>query len=232
LIIDVIIPVFNEESSIGFVIRDIPHRLVRNIYVCDNGSTDQSAEIASEAGAIVLLESKKGYGAACLHAVRYIADKSKTEYPDIVVFIDGDYSDRASEMDLLIQKLKEDQLDLVIGSRVLGNAAQGSLGVVQKFGNRLATWLIRLLFNYRYTDLGPFRAIRFTKLLELDMKDKDYGWTVEMQVKAAQKKFRVGEVAVSYHKRIGKSKISGTLKGILGAGSKILYTIFKSFVKG
>jgi glycosyltransferase involved in cell wall biosynthesis len=215
LIIDVIIPVFNEESSIGFVIRDIPHRLVRNIYVCDNGSTDQSAEIASEAGAIVLLESKKGYGAACLHAVRYI-----------------DYSDRASEMDLLIQKLKEDQLDLVIGSRVLGNAAQGSLGVVQKFGNRLATWLIRLLFNYRYTDLGPFRAIRFTKLLELDMKDKDYGWTVEMQVKAAQKKFRVGEVAVSYHKRIGKSKISGTLKGILGAGSKILYTIFKSFVKG
>ncbi len=231
-VIDVIIPVLDEEDSITLVIRDIPKELVRSIYVCDNGSTDESATRAKAAGAVVISEPQRGYGAACLKAIQYISVDALQVKPDIIVFLDGDYSDRPSELPRLIDKLISEDLDLVIGSRVLGNSEKGSLGLVQQYGNILSTWLIRRLFNYHYTDLGPFRAIRFDRLTKMQMCDRNYGWTVEMQVKAAKQKLRVGEVPVSYHKRIGKSKISGTLKGILGASSKILYTIFKSFVKG
>ncbi len=230
--IDVIIPVFNEENSIALVVNDIPKSLVRYIYVCDNGSTDYSKELAIQSGAQVLLETRKGYGSACLKGIRHIQEQANSEHPDILVFLDGDYSDRPSEMHLLIEELISKELDLVIGSRVLGKSEKGSLGLVQEFGNKLSTFLIELLFNYRFTDLGPFRAIRFSKLLEMDMQDRDYGWTVEMQIKAAKMKMRIGEVPVSYFKRIGQSKISGTLRGIIGAASKILYMIFKSFVKG
>lgn len=230
--IDVIIPVLNEEHSIGLVINDIPKELARTIYVCDNGSTDLSKENALQAGAIVLSEPQRGYGAACHRGILEIQKLSATEYPDIVVFLDGDYSDRPSEMPLLINELMNKNLDLVIGSRVLGMSAKGALNIVQRFGNALSAFLIKVLFDYRYTDLGPFRAIRFNKLIEMKMEDRDYGWTVEMQLKAAKLKMSVGEVPVSYHKRIGKSKISGTLRGIIGAGSKIFYMIFKTYVKG
>lgn len=230
--IDVVIPVLNEEHSISLVINDIPKHLVRNIYVCDNGSSDQSREKAFEAGAQVLIERQKGYGAACLKGVMHIKNQSAADYPDIIVFLDGDYSDRPVEMSLLIEALIQNNLDLVIGSRLLGVSQKGSLTTVQRFGNILSTILIKLLYNYQFSDLGPFRAIRFDKLLEMKMEDLDYGWTIEMQLKAAKMKMRVGEVPVSYFKRIGKSKISGTLRGVIGAGSKILYMIFKSFVKG
>lgn len=231
-IIDVIIPVLNEEESIGKVIKDIPKELTRNIYVIDNGSSDQSKNRAAESGAIVLDESKRGYGAACFAGIHYICYSSQDIVPDAIVFLDGDYSDRPKEMYLLINKLELENLDLVIGSRTLGDAEKGSLGVVQQIGNALSTFLIRILFSYGYTDLGPFRIIRFSKLLEMKMEDRDYGWTVEMQVKAAKLKMKIGEVPVSYKKRIGKSKISGTLRGIFGASVKILYTIFKTYVKG
>lgn len=232
LIIDVLIPVLNEEASIALVINDIPKNLVRNIFVCDNGSTDQSKEKALSAGATVLIEPRKGYGSACLKGINHIITAGQSHYPDVLVFLDGDYSDRPTEMQHLIDELLFKDLDLVIGSRVLGQAETGSLGLVQKFGNILSTFLIALQFNYKYTDLGPFRAVRFSRLLEMRMEDPDYGWTVEMQIKAAKMKMKVGEIPVSYYKRIGKSKISGTIKGVIGAASKILYMIFKSFVKG
>lgn len=230
--IDVIIPVLNEEHSIVLVINDIPKDLVRTIYVCDNGSTDLSKEKASEAGAMVLNEIRKGYGAACLKGIKHIQEKPITEYPDVLVFLDGDYSDRPTEMALLIDELIDKDLDLVIGSRTTGKSEKGSLNLPQRFGNYLSTFLIQKLYHYQFTDLGPFRAIRFSKLLEMKMQDLDYGWTVEMQIKAAKMKMSMGEVPVSYFNRIGKSKISGTLRGILGAASKIFYMIFKSYVKG
>ena len=230
--IDVIIPVLNEEASIALVISDIPKELVRTVYVCDNGSTDKSREKAVLAGAVVLIEPDKGYGAACLKGVNHIKAKPLEDHPEILIFLDGDYSDRPAEIPVLIKKLVNENLDLVIGSRVLGKSEKGSLTITQRFGNSLATCLLKLLYGYRFTDLGPFRAIRFSKLLEMKMEDRDYGWTIEMQIKAAKMKMRIGEVPVSYHKRIGKSKISGTLRGIIGAGSKILYMIFKGFVKG
>lgn len=227
--IDVIIPVLNEEQSIGMVLHALADMPVRKVYVCDNGSIDRTADIAREKGAEVVNEPRKGYGSACLRGLREI---SKNSLPDVVVFIDGDFSDDPSEMLLLIRKLDEEKLDLVLGSRVLGNPEPGSLTSVQIFGNALATFLIRLFWGYRFTDLGPFRAIRYSSLLKLKMEDPDYGWTVEMQIKAAKYKMRCSEIPVSYRKRIGKSKVSGTMKGVLGAGSKILYIIFKTFVKG
>ncbi|MFZ1423384.1 MAG: glycosyltransferase family 2 protein [Saprospiraceae bacterium] len=232
MIIDVIIPALNEEKSIGFVIKAIPKGFVRNIYVCDNNSTDATTVRALEAGAQVLVAGKKGYGSACQAGIQKIIANGTANYPDILVFIDGDYSDYPEEMILLVDKMQTEGLDLVIGSRISGNLEKGALTIVQRFGNKLATYLIRIFFKYHFTDLGPFRAIRFQKLLELKMEDPNYGWTVEMQVKAAKHKFRVGEVPVSYRKRIGISKISGTFKGVIGAGSKILLIIFKSFVKG
>jgi glycosyltransferase involved in cell wall biosynthesis len=225
--IDVIIPAFNEETSIGKVLRDIPWDLVREVIVCDNGSTDNTARVAAAAGATVLRENRKGYGSACLKGLAYLRERPAAAYPDIVVFLDGDYSDYPEEMEFLIHPILDEGADLVIGSRALGLRERGSMQPQQIFGNWLATTLIRWLYGYVFTDLGPFRAIRYSSLEALNMKDKDFGWTVEMQVKAARQRLVCREVAVSYRQRIGVSKVSGTVKGTFMAGYKILWTIFK-----
>lgn len=224
-IIDIIIPAFNEEDSVGKVIRDIPKEIVRNIIVANNNSTDDTARVAKKAGAIVVDQPKSGYGNACLKAMAYIADQVVA--PDIVVFLDGDYSDYPEEMVSLVKPILEDGVDLVIGSRATGEMEKGAMMPQQIFGNWLATCLIRLIYGYEFTDLGPFRAIRYERLLEIDMKDKTFGWTVEMQVKAAKLKLKCTEVPVKYRVRIGVSKVSGTIKGTILAGHKILWTIFK-----
>lgn len=224
-IISVIIPAFNEAASIASVLRDIPKDLVQEIVVVDNNSTDNTAEVAKANGAIVLTETQQGYGFACLKGIDYL--KHKQEQPDIVVFLDADYSDFPSEIKDVIKPIIEKGYDMVIGSRVSGEREKGSLTPQQVFGNWLATRLLRLFYGVKYTDLGPFRAIKFAKLLAIDMKDQTYGWTVEMQVKASKHKLKTCEVPVSYRKRIGESKISGTLKGSILAGYKILFTIFK-----
>ena len=223
--IDVIIPAYNEESSIGLVVGDVPKSIVREIIVCNNASKDRTPEVARSAGATVLDQPLKGYGNACLKGIEYI--NNKTNKPDIVVFLDGDYSDHPEELSLLIQPIVEEDKDLVIGSRALGNMDRGAMMPQQIFGNWLATNLIRLFYNYHFTDLGPFRAIKYEKLVEIDMKDKDFGWTVEMQVKAAKYKLNCVEIPVSYRKRVGVSKVSGTIRGTILAGHKILWTIFK-----
>ena len=226
--IDVIIPAFNEEEAIGKVLKAIPKSLVREVIVCDNNSTDKTAEVAAANGATVLLEKERGYGNACLKGIRYL--KAKAKQPDIIVFMDGDYADVPEEMTELVYPIIHENKDLVVGSRVLGNLEKGALTFPQRFGNRLAASLIALLYGYHFTDLGPFRAIRFSSLVAMDMKDKTFGWTVEMQVKAAKMKLNVEELAVSYRRRAGgKSKVSGTIRGTLLAGYKILWTIFKLY---
>ncbi|QJD77423.1 glycosyltransferase family 2 protein [Spirosoma rhododendri] len=224
-IVVVIIPAFNEENSVGRVVRDIPDELVGEIIVVNNNSNDQTAVEAARAGATVLDERIQGYGRACLRGIAYA--QQRRPRPDIVVFLDADYSDFPGEMPALVAPILNGSVDMVIGSRALGNRQRGSMTPQQVFGNWLATSLLRLLYGVRYTDLGPFRAIRFDTLLALDMQDKTYGWTVEMQLKAAKQGFRSTEVPVSYRKRIGHSKISGTIKGTILAGYKILTTIFR-----
>lgn len=224
-IIDVIIPAFNECKAIGNVISDIPKGLVRNIIVVDNNSNDCTAKQATEAGAIVLNESFQGYGASCLTGIDYC--KSSNPPPEIIVFIDGDYSDFPEEMYHLVSPITLNKAEMVIGSRNNSNRESGSMTIQQVFGNWLATRLILAIFQYKYTDLGPFRAIKFSSLLDLNMQDRTYGWTVEMQIKALKQKIRVTEYPVSYRNRIGKSKISGTLKGTILAGYKIIQTIVK-----
>ena len=223
--IDVIIPAFNEENSVGNVVADIPQSLVREIIVINNNSTDLTSEHAKQAGATVLEEPVKGYGNACLRGIRYLRDKEVP--PDVVVFLDADYSDYPEQMSKVIAPIITDGYDLVIGSRALGKKQKGAMTPQQLFGNWLATRLIRLFYGTYYTDLGPFRAIRYDQLLALDMRDRTYGWTVEMQLKAAKARMKTTEVAVDYRKRIGFSKISGTLKGTLSAGYKIIITIFR-----
>lgn len=205
--------------------NDIPKHLVRDIIVCNNGSSDQTAQVATTAGATVVNQPKKGYGNACLKGMEYIAQK--TIKPDIVVFLDADYSDHPEEMSLIIAPITEGVADLVIGSRALGARESGSMTPQQVFGNWLATRLIQLFFNTSFTDLGPFRAIRYDKLLDINMIDKNFGWTVEMQVKAAKRKLRCMEIPVTYRRRIGVSKVSGTVKGTILAGYKIILTIFR-----
>jgi glycosyltransferase involved in cell wall biosynthesis len=223
----VIIPAYNEAHSIGKVVADIPRSLVQEIVVVNNNSSDETEANARAAGATVLREDRKGYGQACLCGIAYAAAKTNTDRPTVIVFIDGDYSDYPGEMDLLVRPIVEDGYDMVIGSRALGVREKGSMTPPQVFGNWLATTLIRWFYRTRYTDLGPFRAIKMDRLLELDMQDTTYGWTVEMQLKAAKKRFKTTEVAVTYRRRIGVSKISGTVKGTILAGYKILYTIFR-----
>jgi len=225
-VIDVIIPAYNEEASIGKVIADIPKELIRDILVCNNASTDNTKSVAIAGGAIVLDQPLKGYGNACLKGIEYIKNRTENEKPDIVVFLDGDYSDHPEEMVLLVQALLNGN-DMVIGSRALGDMESGAMMPQQVFGNWLATTLIQLFYNYQFTYLGPFRAIRYAKLIEIDMQDRDFGWTVEMQVKAAKHKLRCKEIPVTYRRRIGVSKVSGTIKGTILAGHKILWTIFK-----
>lgn len=226
-VIDVIIPAYNEEASIALVVKEIPRELVRDIIVCNNNSKDRTAEVGAAAGAVVVTEKRAGYGSACLKGMAYIAARPRTEWPDIVVFVDGDHSDYPEQLPELIAPILNRDMDLVIGSRALGDLEPGSMQPQQIFGNWLATSLIRLFYGNVFTDLGPFRAVRYTSLLQLEMEDPDFGWTVEMQVKAAKAKLACCEVPVRYRKRIGESKISGTLKGTVLAGHKILWTIFK-----
>lgn len=223
-IIDVIIPAYNEEKSIPKVLAEIPS-IVRHVVVANNNSSDRTGEVAKAAGAKVVFEGQKGYGKACLTAMDWI--KSQEVQPDIVVFLDGDYSDFPEEMIELIQPILDRKADMVIGSRALGVRESGSMTFPQVFGNWLATTMMRYMQGARFSDLGPFRAIKWNKLLELNMIDQNFGWTIEMQIKAHQKGLLYTEVPVNYRKRIGISKVSGTVKGVIGAGYKIIFTIFK-----
>jgi glycosyltransferase involved in cell wall biosynthesis len=225
LVVKVIIPAFNEENGIGQVIREIPPNLVSEIIVVNNGSTDNTELIAKAAGATVLHEAVPGYGRACLNGIEYL--KHAHPLPDVIIFLDADYSDYPEEIPQVLNPIIEGKADLVIGSRALGKREDGSMTPQQIFGNWLATRLLKLFYGVTFTDLGPFRAIRYSTLIELEMQDKTYGWTVEMQLKAAKKGFISVEVPVQYRKRIGFSKISGTVKGTIMAGYKILATIFK-----
>lgn len=221
----VIIPAYNEEESIVNVLTDIPSAHVSEVIVVDNNSTDSTAERARNAGATVLTEKQQGYGNACLKGIDYARNMSVL--PDIIVFLDGDYSDHPEELPKIVAPIIEENYDMVIGSRALGDREKGSMMPQQIFGNWLATTLMRFIHRVHFTDLGPFRAIRFSALEKIGMKDGTYGWTVEMQVKAAKHKLKSCEVAVRYRKRIGVSKVSGTVKGTFLAGYKILLTIFK-----
>ncbi|MFT5216620.1 MAG: glycosyltransferase involved in cell wall biosynthesis [Glaciecola sp.] len=228
-IIKVIIPAYNEADSIAHVINDIP-KIVDEVIVVSNNSTDDTEQNAKDAGATVLKETQKGYGYACLKGMDYV---SKQEIkPDIIVFLDGDYSDYPEELTKIIQLIIERDIDFVIGARVKRLREKGSMTMPQIFGNWLATSLMRIMFNSTFTDLGPFRAIKYEKLLALNMEDKTYGWTVEMQLKALRQKLSYVEIPVNYRNRIGISKVSGTVKGAIFAGVKILTWIFKySFKK-
>ena len=217
-----IIPALDEEPVIGLTLSRVPRDLYSAIIVADNGSRDRTAEVARAAGAIVVTEPERGYGAACLRAMAALPDGIEA-----VVFMDADSSDDPEEARLLLDLLYEGRADFVLGSRTLGRAEEGSLQPHQRFGNRLATFLIRLLYGHRYTDLGPFRAIRADALRRLDMRDRNYGWTIEMQIKALRHGLRVIEKPVSYRKRIGVSKVSGNLGASVRAGIKILWTVFR-----
>ncbi len=221
----VIIPAFNEENGVGQVIQEIPKKLVSEIVVVNNASTDSTERVAKQHGATVLHEPTPGYGRACLKGIDYLRQLANP--PDIIVFLDADHSDYPQELIKLIEPIQRDGVDLVIGSRALGTKERGSMTPQQIFGNWLATRLLKLLYGVKFTDLGPFRAIRFSKLIELNMQDKTYGWTVEMQLKAAKLGMACVEVPVGYRKRIGFSKISGTVKGTILAGYKIITTIFR-----
>ncbi|MDY2587325.1 glycosyltransferase family 2 protein [Winogradskyella aquimaris] len=222
----VIIPAYNEEASISYVIKDIPS-IVDEIIVVSNNSTDNTEDNAKSAGATVLVEHQKGYGHACLKGMEYVASFDYTELPDIVVFLDGDYSDYPEELTKIVQPIIEDNIDFVVGARVKELREPGSMTGPQIFGNWLATFLMRLFFKSTFTDLGPFRAIKYQKLLDLKMEDKTYGWTVEMQLKVLKQKLSYKEIPVHYKNRIGVSKVSGTVKGAIFAGVKILTWIFK-----
>ena len=218
------IPAYNEAGSIGFVVKDIPE-FVDEVIVVSNNSTDATEENAAKAGATVLREPRKGYGYACLKGMEYIAQLP--EKPEIIVFLDGDYSDYPQELEKIVEPILQRDVDLVIGARVKRWREKGAMTFPQIFGNWLATSLMKLFFNAKFTDLGPFRAIRYEKLLALDMEDKTYGWTVEMQLKALKMNYSYEEVPVHYRNRIGVSKVSGTIKGAFMAGVKILGWIFK-----
>ncbi len=219
--VSLIIPALNEEKAIGAVLDALPRGLLGEVIVCDNGSQDATASIAASKGARVVTEPKRGYGAACLKALSNLSPRST-----IVAFIDADHSDDPQQLGLLLEPILSGRIDFVVGSRVR-LAVPGALNFQQRFGNRLATILMRIFFNAKWSDLGPFRAIRAKSLRQLQMCDDGMGWTVEMQIKAVRQKLRCGEVDVSYSQRIGRSKISGTLSGTVRAGSKILWLIFR-----
>ncbi|MCW8848482.1 MAG: glycosyltransferase family 2 protein [Melioribacteraceae bacterium] len=219
----VIIPAYNEQDSIANVIEALPKTIISEIIVVNNNSTDKTEENAKKAGATVLLETFKGYGAACLTGIEYCKSKDF----EVILFIDGDFSDYPEEASNILRPIYENKYDFVLGSRRMGKREKGALPIQSQAGSILAGFLIKLFWKYKYTDLGPFRAIRFSSLLDLKMEDKWFGWTVEMQIKAAREKLRILEVPVSYRVRIGKSKVTGTLKGTIMASIIILSTIFK-----
>ena len=219
--ISVIIPAFNEEESIGLVIKSLPQKKIKEIIVVNNGSTDKTAYIAKEHGARVVDEAYRGYGAACLKGI------SELNEPEIVVFLDGDFSDFPEEIESLVNPIINNQADFVLGSRMLLPQSRISLLPQARYGNFLAVFLLKLFFQHQFTDLGPFRAIRYKSLKQLKMVDKNFGWTVEMQIKAVKHGLCIKEVPVQYRKRIGVSKITGTISGTFKAGFKIIFTIFK-----
>ena len=224
--IKVIIPAFNEQNSIARVVADIPKAWVTEIVVVNNNSQDSTAAVAREAGVTVLDEPRQGYGYACLKGIEHVS--AQTMPPDILVFLDADYSDYPEELPAVLQPILEEQAELVIGSRALGQRERGAMTPQQIFGNWLATRLLGLFYGAEFTDLGPFRAITFNALQQINMQDKTYGWTVEMQLKAAKLGLRTAEVPVRYRRRrTGVSKVSGTLKGTILAGYKIIWTIFR-----
>jgi glycosyltransferase involved in cell wall biosynthesis len=223
--VTVIIPALNEAASLPAVLADLP--AVGRVIVVDNGSTDDTAAIARQHGATVVTESQRGYGAACLRGLAAIRDfiTQGQSPPRFIVFLDADYSDHPELLPQLVAPLADDKADFVLGSRLLGVREPGAMPPQSVYGNRLACGLLRVLFGGRYTDLGPFRAIRYDKLCQLQMADEDFGWTIEMQIKALRAKLRIQEIPVPYRRRVGQSKISGTLRGTIRAGAKILYTI-------
>jgi len=219
--IAVIIPALNEEETLPSVLNDISKELVDEVVVVDNGSSDRTSQIARDRGATVLSESRRGYGYPCLRGIEHL----RATNPEIVVFVDGNYSDHPDEIIKLVRPIVEKGCDLVIGSRVMGNPQKGALRFPVRFGNLLAAVLIRVLYGFRFTDVGPFRAIRFQRLLELKMSD-NLGWTIEMQVKAVRRKFRILEVPVKYRQGTGQSKFTGDIKGIALIG----YRIFRAII--
>lgn len=223
-IIKVIIPAYNEEKAIAKVIAEIPS-MVDEILVISNNSTDNTEQVAKNAGATVLSEHRKGYGFACLKGMEYISKLE--EKPDIIVFLDGDYSDYPNELTKLIEPIVNQNIDFAIGARVANLREKGSMTPQQVFGNWLATFLMKVFFGAKFTDLGPFRAIKYEKLLQLKMEDRTYGWTVEMQLKVLKQKMTYVEIPVRYKNRIGVSKVSGTVKGTVMAGVKIIGWIVK-----
>ncbi len=220
LSIAVIIPALNEEQALPLVLADLPAG-VDQVVVVDNGSTDRTAEVAERAGVRVVEEPRRGYGAACLRGLAAVGPC------DVVVFLDGDRSDYPEELPRLIEPIARGEADFVLGSRLLGRRQAGAMPPQSAWGNRLACLLMRIFFGVHYTDLGPFRAIRRHALERLGMRDAGFGWTVEMQIKAARAGLRIRETPVSYRRRVGRSKISGTFQGTLQAGYKILATIFR-----
>jgi glycosyltransferase involved in cell wall biosynthesis len=226
-VIDVIIPAWNEEECLPLVLRAIPRDLVRKIVVADNASTDQTTSVALANGAVVVSAPVRGYGSACLAAMQHIR-QSADALPDVVVFLDGDYSDEPGQMPEIVAPIIAGQADFVIGSRLLGQMDKGAMTAPQRFGNWLAPALIQLFWGKRFTDLGPFRAIRWQTLEAMQMIDQNFGWTVEMQIKAAKMHIKSTEVPVRYHRRAaGQSKVSGTIKGAWNAGTIILFCVFK-----
>ncbi len=222
--VSVIIPALNEELSIGEVLSHLPTDRLHEILVVDNGSTDRTPEVARQHGARVIEEKRRGYGSACLAGI------ANLDQPDIVVFLDADYSDYPEEITLLLEPIVAGEKDFVLGSRMLYPESRAALLPQSRYGNQLAVFLIRLFFGYRFTDLGPFRAIRYDSLQSLGMTDTDFGWTVEMQIKAVRKGLRIAEIPVHYRERLGVSKITGTVSGTVKAGTKIIYTIFKYLI--
>jgi len=218
----VVVPALDEEASLPLVLADLP-REVDRVVVVDNGSCDGTARVAREAGAEVVREPRRGYGSACLKGLAVLAAAP----PDVVVFVDADYSDHPDELGRVVAPIAAGEADLVIGSRMLGEREPGALLPQARLGNALACTLVALLYGHRYTDLGPFRALRWSVIGRLELRDPGFGWTVEMQVKALRAGIRVAEVPVSYRRRVGVSKITGTVSGTVKAGAKILYTVFR-----
>ncbi|NOY30713.1 MAG: glycosyltransferase family 2 protein [Planctomycetes bacterium] len=225
--VTVVIPALNEQDALPLVLRDLPQ--VGSVIVADNGSTDRTAEVALEAGAIVVDQPQRGYGSACLAGLAEVERRigRGKPAPRVIVFLDADYSDHPEQLPELVAPIFEGRAEFVLGSRIVGEREPGAMPPQSLYGNRLACWLMRLFFGAHYTDLGPFRAISYVELCRLEMSDTNFGWTIEMQIKATKARLRTLEVPVRYRRRVGTSKISGTVRGTILAGSKILYTIAK-----